>query len=401
MAVAHSKFGVSESLWAIIARSAREFDETGDWVSFDTLAYEAADQDAPFDLNEVFKVPAVLGGVWTGEKVCLTALGLFVAGTAPLTVETMTRLVEICAERKLRLKHDAKISRDILVAEYGFDAQAATQAVDLVQLVPGLSGGGALGEEWNLSIFRGALQYRSVHSVDDLRAVLERQAEERIVAHERALAAAPRFASPAMPTGTDHAPHQSPEETAAERATDPAAVMVVHGRDDGARSALWSFLCELGLHPLEWDELVASTGQGSPFIGQVLDAAFAAAQAVVVLLTPDDEARLHGDLVRAGELDWEKVLTCQPRPNVLFEAGMAFGFNPTRTILVEIGELRQVTDIAGRHTVRVGTQATLQTLAYRLECAGCPVDRSKPELFDPERFAGLSARTRHARGAVP
>ncbi len=43
------------------------------------------------------------------------------------------------------------------------------------------------------------------------------------------------------------------------------------------------------------------TGKGSPYIGEMLDAAFGAAQAVVVLQTPDDVAYLHESLTYVGD----------------------------------------------------------------------------------------------------
>ena len=394
-----ASLGLSDTLRAVIGRSAREFEETGDWVSFDTLAYEAAEQDAPFDLNEVFKLPNAIGGSWTDEKVALTGLGLLVAGTAPRTTQTMVRLAEISAERKMRLRDDANIGRQILVTEYGFSEEDAIHAQQLISMLPGVSGGGSLCDDWNLTIHRTALEYRDVRSPEDLRSILERQASDRMIAHQQALAVAPAFASGGMfenvfaDTGQAIAP--SPAE-----ADDPTAVFVVHGRDREAKEALWSFLKSIGLRPLDWEEdLVALTGQGTPYVGQVLDAAFRHAQAVVVLVTPDDMVKLHSDLVEAGEDAFELELTGQPRPNVLLEAGMALGFNPTRTILVEIGRRRPISDLGGRHTIRLATEATLRGLARRLEVAGCAVDRTLDETWsDPGRFSRLGAHSRRYDG---
>lgn len=156
---------------------------------------------------------------------------------------------------------------------------------------------------------------------------------------------------------------------------DPAKVFVVHGRNHNANKAIFSFLRSIGLKPLEWSQIIASMNVGSPYIGNILDHAFDQAQAVVVLMTPDDEARLRESFRKSDEQEHEIYLTPQARPNVLFEAGMALGRFPERTILVELGKLRPFSDIAGRHTVKLddSTQKR-QDLAQRLQKAGCPVD---------------------------
>ncbi len=144
-----TRLGLSDTVKAIIDRTAKEFEEVGDWVTFNTLAYEAADRDAPFDLNEVFRLPSVLGGSWAEEKVSLTGLGLLVADTAPRTAETMTRLAMICAERKMRLRDEATVGEAVLTEEYEFPATEARQAQKLVSLIPGVSSGGSLGDNWS------------------------------------------------------------------------------------------------------------------------------------------------------------------------------------------------------------------------------------------------------------
>jgi CAP12/Pycsar effector protein, TIR domain len=106
-----------------------------------------------------------------------------------------------------------------------------------------------------------------------------------------------------------------------------------------------------------------------------LDAAFDEAQAIVVLITGDDIARLRTIFLTPNDPAHEKTLTPQARPNVLFEAGMAFGRHPERTVLVSLGETRFFSDIGGRHTIRLTNSAhARQQLLSRLLTAGCPVD---------------------------
>jgi predicted nucleotide-binding protein len=153
-------------------------------------------------------------------------------------------------------------------------------------------------------------------------------------------------------------------------------VFVIHGRDEKVRKAVFNLLRGLHLNPLEWSALIARTRQGSPIIAQVLDAAFRDAVAVVVLLTPDDDAVLRKELQRRTDKAFEKKLMGQARPNVLFEAGIAFGRMPDKTILVEVGKLRPLfSDISGRHTIRLTNDVkTKMDLARRLKTAGCAVN---------------------------
>jgi hypothetical protein len=178
---------------------------------------------------------------------------------------------------------------------------------------------------------------------------------------------------------------------------DPRKVFVVYGRDAEAKAALFDYLRALGLQPLEWEQLVALTGTGTPYIGDVLVRGFREAQAAVVLFTPEDEARLQEDLRAPNEPTFETVLTCQPRPNVLIEAGMALAFQPDRTIIVQVGNVRPATDLSGRHVLRLGTSGSLFALATRLQTAGCPVDLTSPEIASDQAFAGLAAQRRQPR----
>ena len=167
--------------------------------------------------------------------------------------------------------------------------------------------------------------------------------------------------------GAEAHPEMTPEKDARE-------VFVVHGRNTAARDALFDFLNAIDLHPLEWSEAVKSTGRASPYVGDVLDVVFSRAHAVVVLFTPDEEARLKKWLQADDDPPHEIQLTGQARPNVLFEAGMAMARNQDRTVLVELGKLRPFSDLGGRHVIRLDNSSqSRQDLAQRLETAGCPV----------------------------
>lgn len=157
---------------------------------------------------------------------------------------------------------------------------------------------------------------------------------------------------------------------------DQRSVFVVHGRNELLRRAMFEFLRAVGLQPIEWTQAVALTGKGSPYIGEVLDAAFAKASAVVVLMTPDEVAYLQPQYGH-GDNDPETSPAAQARPNVLFEAGMALGRDQKRTILVEVGDVRPFSDVGGRHVVRLSNSvAQRQELARRLQTAGCAADLS-------------------------
>lgn len=179
-------------------------------------------------------------------------------------------------------------------------------------------------------------------------------------------------------------------QTPADEAAMPDAknVFVIHGRNEAARVAMFDFLFALGLNPIEWDEAVKMTGKGSPYVGEIVDAAFREARAVVALLTGDDVACLREELQRASDPDYEKNLTPQARPNVLFEAGMAFGRHPDQTILVQMGTLRPFSDIGGRHIIHFADNAQKRTeLKERLKTAKCDVKESGTHWLTAGNFA--------------
>jgi hypothetical protein len=85
----------------------------------------------------------------------------------------------------------------------------------------------------------------------------------------------------------------------------------------------------------------------------------------------------------------------QARPNVLFELGLAMMVYPARTVVVEIGRMRPLSDLGGLNPIRFdGSAAAIRNVLNRLEIAGCPVDYSGTDWLDPGRFAGIATYRR-------
>ena len=152
-------------------------------------------------------------------------------------------------------------------------------------------------------------------------------------------------------------------------------VFVVHGRNEPLRKSVFDFLRALGLNPREWSQALLMAKGANPWTLDVIDEAMAKVQAVVVLFSPDDEAKLKDEFCGKNETRTEGKLKGQPRPNVIFEAGLALGRHPAKTLLVQVGEVRGFTDILGKHIPRLTNDpAKRNDIANRLAKIGCKVD---------------------------
>jgi predicted nucleotide-binding protein len=151
-------------------------------------------------------------------------------------------------------------------------------------------------------------------------------------------------------------------------------VWVIHGHDLKARDVIFALLTAVGLQPLEFDQAADLTGKPSPSIMDILRAAFREGQAFVALLTPDENAVPSAAFAETGDPGPHP----QPRPNVVLEAGMAFAYDTDRTILLEMGRIREISDLAGIHSVkwRHDNPETRRRLIRKLKLAKCPVDDS-------------------------
>lgn len=153
---------------------------------------------------------------------------------------------------------------------------------------------------------------------------------------------------------------------------DPQTIFLVHGRNSALLDSVTRFLTSLGLQVLKWEEVVNQTGEANPYIHVVLERGLESAFAVVVLFSPDDLAMLHPDLL--GLSDDDNSLYGQPRPNVIYEAGLAMSKYRNRTLLVEVGKNRGISDLSGMHLVRLdNTIEKRRAFADRLRAIGCTI----------------------------
>jgi predicted nucleotide-binding protein len=171
-------------------------------------------------------------------------------------------------------------------------------------------------------------------------------------------------------------------------------VFVIHGRDESAKAALFALLRALDLKPTEWSTAVSWAGGGAPMIRDVLRAGFSHCWAVVALFTPDDLGELRW-MLRDHQQDGphETSQTGQARQNVVFETGAALAIRPERTVLVEFGHTRPLSDLAGYQWVRIGESAEWrQDLAERLRQSGAEVETTGKEWRSAGDFTGSIRR---------
>lgn len=153
---------------------------------------------------------------------------------------------------------------------------------------------------------------------------------------------------------------------------------IVHGRDTDALKELVTFLDVLGVGYLSFDDV--SADRPNQFIADIVVNGISAADVVIALFTPDEQAALYDPRTAAylggrhGEARW------QARPNVLFEAGVALGIARDRTILATLGaDVKLFSDVLGIHVIDLA-KPTAKSLIH-----------SKLSNFFPEAKLNLSA----------
>lgn len=165
---------------------------------------------------------------------------------------------------------------------------------------------------------------------------------------------------------------------------DRKKVLVISGKNEKTKGAMFRFLRKIGLHPFE----LKNRARRSSYPYEGIQAVFKDACAVLVLLTGDDEAKLRERYDPKKDSEDERLLYPQLRANVLFEAGMAFAQRPNNTILVKLGNLRLCSDLRGRSCIELNnTREKRCELITTLRSVGCIIDLSNNDWVDAGDFS--------------
>jgi hypothetical protein len=151
-------------------------------------------------------------------------------------------------------------------------------------------------------------------------------------------------------------------------------LFVVHGRDTKLNEDMFGLLRALGLNPIEWSKAVAKTRGNNPDVDKIIGGQMKSVQGIVVMISPDEEAKLKVKFCDPANPS-ERSLQDQARPNVLFEAGWAFGAYPDKTLLVRVGNTRPISDLGGKHIMKLSNSAaSRKEFAQRLRKMKFKVD---------------------------
>lgn len=142
-------------------------------------------------------------------------------------------------------------------------------------------------------------------------------------------------------------------------------VFIIHGRDTEARDELVKFIEVLGLEAHTFADVVNESG-AAPIISRVVERSIRSCNAVIALFTPDEQATLYS---QAGERQSDRQDSrWQARPNVIFEAGLAWGIAQNKTILATIGpDVRSLfSNLSGFHSIELENNRAKENLRIAL-----------------------------------
>ncbi len=155
---------------------------------------------------------------------------------------------------------------------------------------------------------------------------------------------------------------------------DDQKVFIVYGRNVDAYDATVAYLEKLGLRVDPFHHEVARV-EPSGYVGEAIATAMKTSGGIIVLMTPDEYSTLVPPYSKG--VTGDDLARFQPRPNVIFEAGMALGAHRTKTVIVVIGSnVRTFSDIIGRHIVYMNNSVERrEELRDKLQSGGCRIEQ--------------------------
>jgi predicted nucleotide-binding protein len=361
------------------------FERAGDWPTVGQVA-NRMDQQHDLVFEDVLpEVPAqLLYGIHPSrvpsdnEMVGLTVAGAAATEGAADDLRLVVAAVGFAAQMQRRWTppaEDPNAELSLTASQIGRELQlpAADSAVLLARVGAllrtdnwgwSVASHGDAPDAWSFTIDRRVRRFRGVSGVDDF----------WVRAHPPSPVEGAN--APPLTTRLGISTWHGIGQTVSRSSVGKRTVFLVHGRDHDARDALIELLRAFDVRVVTWREAASRAGGGgTPYTGDIVRAGMEMADAVVVLLTPDDvgyaRSIFHQDRDGADELR----PTGQARLNVIFEAGMAMALGRERVVIVEVGATRGLSDTAGIHTIRLHDHVeSRKDFAARLRDAGLTVD---------------------------
>lgn len=125
-------------------------------------------------------------------------------------------------------------------------------------------------------------------------------------------------------------------------------VFLIHGRNHQAKEEFKKFLLSLNLNPIDTEYVRRCLPAPVTILDLVING-MKLSDYVVALFTGDEWSVLRPEFREASDVDEGRW---QARPNVIFEAGLAYGQAPERMIFVKLGGVELFSDTAGLHEFR-------------------------------------------------
>lgn len=117
---------------------------------------------------------------------------------------------------------------------------------------------------------------------------------------------------------------------------------------------------------------VMGTVGPSAYVHEAIKSSINEVGAIVVIMAPEEKVQL---IKKYQTQPSDAKQEYQPRPNVIFEAGLALGLKEEKTIILQFGETRIFTDILGKHILKYRGKSNeigfKNDFCQKLRMAGC------------------------------